>query len=495
MKKAVLLWGGYTLLWIASRWPAIRHNPLFHDDYGIPLDPALFYVGSYRPVVWLEYQFWELLIRDHFWTVLPKLTGAAYLGATATALAFLLRRWDVPWSIAILTPAVALANPVLNDAGLWSSLHALPLGLLFMTLAALFWDRPLIAFAFVIAGVLTYQIFITLALVYIATEWVLKRDKVWRKVAIVAVAGVLQILYMEVVRATAIRSDGRGFVRAQSLAFYIREKFHGVFDLVVNGIMPVVAYYAGALHAYSWWRVVPLAIAIATLIAALWQRRRGLELAIAFLFPIVILFIPALPILMMSQSPYVWRVSSPVAIAFALSLVPLVLSVRRAVPLLAVVALVMLPVSFYEAQMRVVSHERQASLIRELEQHWRTKNVTIVYGPMHGPFEDIRLIGPHDLTWGYERRTPAMWTSFEDAWFAKAFVHTYHRKNFIDCSAGSTAPICARARTLCPRNCTDASVPYPRVMHLEKQTTLICPGALPGSATQCGPFLDPPDQQ
>jgi len=505
--RAIGLWVGYTCFWVATRWPAIRENTLFYDDYGIPLAPAGFYAGSFRPMVLLEYRLWEWLVPGHFWTVLPKLTGAAYLGATGVALAFLLRRWGVPGVVAMLAPLAVLANPVLNDAGLWSSLHAIPLGLFFITLAAIAWDRAvrrpfLVAGALLLCGLLTYQIFVSLALVYIVAEPAIRRAAgsavVWkdlpRKIGVTGAAAVLQMLYMETTRALVPHVDGRGFVRPHSLGGYVHDKLHGIFDLTVNGIMPVVAYYTGAAASYSLWRLVPLVIAGVGVMLAVVQRRRGLDLAIAAVFPIVIVFVPAVPVLLTSQSPYGWRVSSPVAIAVVLAVLPLVIRLggpdssradRLAGPLILLLATaLMVPVSFYEASMRVVSNRREAALMREIEGTWQARGVprqelTLLYGPTLGVIEDTRLIGPHDLTWGYERRTPAMWTAFQDAWFADRFVANYHRLRFVDCSRPGAAPPCTAAVPLCATPSSDSRIPFPRIHYLDRGATLVCPGTVP----------------
>jgi hypothetical protein len=246
----------------------------------------------------------------------------------------------------------------------------------------------------------------------------------------------------------------------------------------------VVAWYASATVAYSWWRIVPVVIAAATVAVAVWKRKTLFTAGLAAVLPIALLFVPALPVLILSQSPYAWRVSSPVAIAFALTLVPLALMIRGSAVIL-VAALLMVPVSFDEARMRLVSRDREANLMAEIAAHWKTRDVTIVYGPQSGWPEDVHLIRSRDLTWGYERRTPEMWTSFQDAWFAEQFVSKYHGMQFLDCSAGQSSSACQSARSLCSLECTQSPTPYPRVVHMRDRMTLVCTGALPQAPRPC----------
>ena len=57
--------------------------------------------------------------------------------------------------------------------------------------------------------------------------------------------------------------------------------------------------------------------------------------------------------------------------------------------------------------------------------------------------EDVSLIGPHDLTWGYERRTARMWSEFNDPWMAKRYVQNYARMKFVDCNEQPSAAVCS----------------------------------------------------
>ena len=167
-------------------------------------------------------------------------------------------------------------------------------------------------------------------------------------------------------------------------------------------------------------------------------------------------------------------------IALVLSLLPLLIGLRSprirllGPAILLVAAAVMLPVSTYEASMRVVSNQRETALMNAIRGYWQARGVppgqiTVVYGPTRGPVEDLRLIGPHDLTWGYERRTPAMWTAFQDAWFAERFVSNYHHLRFLDCSRATTPTPCPQPASLCAT---------PGVHYMDRGITVICPGTI-----------------
>jgi hypothetical protein len=486
----------YTALWLVTRWPAIRENALFFDDFAVPLRPAVFYVNSYRPLVWLEYRFWELLVDGHFWTVLPKIAAAFYVGAAALLFSALLRRWQVPAGLAYALAAVAVANPVLNDAGLWQSLHALPLAIACLTAGVLLWETPTRArlamgTLLVFAGLNGYQIFASLVLIYLAAEPVIKRftGAEWRlrdslvKLGLTAAAGIAQIVEMQVIRAMVAQPDVRGFAQFTSLAQYASQKLHGIFNLCVNGVMPVLAYYAGALAAMSLWKFVPLGIAVAGAALALIRRRTWLDVAIAAVFPVVVFFLPAAPTLLISQSPYAWRVSTPTALALALALAPLLILLRRgAVVVALVIAALMIPPTHYESTMRVVSVRRDAAITRGVIDAWAARGVprervTLAYiGPRGGATHEKRYIGPRELTWGYQRITPGMWSPFNNGWFAKYYVENYQRLHFRQCGDAKPEHVpCQEARAACASKRNDGAAIWPRLVHLpEPGVTAVC---------------------
>jgi hypothetical protein len=466
-------WLGYVAFWLASRWPAIVANPLFFDDFALPASPAAFYVGSYRPLLWLEYRFWELLIPGHFWTHVPKLAAAAYLGLFAIALAALLRAWNVPPPIAFAVPLLALANPVLNDAGLWNSLHALPLALALITAGVLVWERAASWRAWtggallLLCGVFGYQIFISLALVYLIAEPAVKTitGTAWdwrvslRKLLTIGGVAIVQVIYMQLTRTGD--SDPRGLVHAMTPRAYLLDKLHGLFDLAVNGVMPIVAYVVGVPAAYHAWLYVPLALAVLTAVAAWWRLRTPRALLFGAV-PLALFFAPSLPCLISSANPYAWRVSTPVAVSLALALTIVLMLLLRdarvAAAVLVVAALLVVPIARYEAALRVTSIARDAGLMRELAV--RHARAVAYVGPAVGAAEDRRLAGPHQLTWGYDVRTPGMWSGFSNAWVAGHFLHyTAPRLAYLDCSPAVHARVCADARAWCGRSPAAATRP------------------------------------
>ncbi|MBV8517131.1 MAG: hypothetical protein JO197_06965 [Acidobacteria bacterium] len=463
---------GYTAFWLVTRWPAIAANPLFFDDFALPATPAAFYIGSYRPFLWLEYRFWELLIPGHFWTHVPKLAAAIYLGLFATALAALLRKWNVPPAIAFATPLVVLANPVLNDAGLWNSLHALPLALALITAAAVVWEREdaswrmwLGGAALLLCGIFGYQIFVSLAVVYLLAEPAVKTltGVAWnwraslRKLVAIAAVTFVQLVYMQLTRTAD--SDPRGLLHATSFRAYLLEKLHGLIDLAVNGVMPILAYAGGVRLAYRTWYYVPLVLGVLLAIAT-WRRFGASRALLYGAGPLALFFAPSLPCLISSADPYAWRVSSPVAVSLALSLMMLLLvlarDARAASAVLAVAAILVAPIGHYEASLRVISVERDARLLRELG---NARAVSYV-GPALGAAEDERLAGPHLLTWGYEVRTPAMWSGFSNAWTTAYFLrHVAPAVAYVDCSPAMQGRVCDDARSLCARSSPAAARP------------------------------------
>jgi hypothetical protein len=208
----------------------------------------------------------------------------------------------------------------------------------------------------------------------------------------------------------------------------------------VNGIMPVIAYYTGAAAAMSLWKFVPIGFGLVGAAVTFVRRRSLLDTVLAAAFPMVVFFLPAAPTLVTSQSPYAWRVSTPTAWALALSLVPLLLQIGRIriLPVLVAAALMIAP-SHYESQMRVVGVERDSRLLEQIGNSWAAagvprERITVAYvGPRGGFAREKQDIGPHDLTWGYERVTPAVWSAFNNGWIAQHYIEDYRHLGFRQC--------------------------------------------------------------
>jgi len=458
----------YALLWIVTRWPAIHANVLFFDDFEIPFHSADFYIGPYRPTLYLEFLLRELIVPYSFWTVIPKLFGALYVGIAAATFIELLREWEVPPLIARLLPIIIVSHPLLADGALWQTYAGLPIVPALITAGAIAWSRGRrVLFTFLtLAGILGYQVYLTLAVVYAIAEPVIRRRFRWRetaaRIAIIGACVIVQLTVTIVIRKTFGNPDPRGIVSHLD----VKTQIHGAFDLLVNGWMPVIAYYAGALRAWSLWKYVPLALAAFTAI--------GTRRLIPPLFAASIFLIPALPNLALSAAPYSWRVSTPEAFALALALVPLLMAAPRAasIAIIAAVAVVMIPVSRYEAWCRTQSWERDQKFVASIP-----RDFTVVLAPINpNKIEDKKLIGPHDLTWGYDRRTPRMWSEFNDAWMAKRYVQHYANLRFLDCFTALLDARCTGASLACGTNRNDAPVEYPRaIQDPARKITIVCP--------------------
>ncbi|HEX6096075.1 MAG TPA: hypothetical protein VF432_07120, partial [Thermoanaerobaculia bacterium] len=463
----------YALFWTITRWPAISVNVLFLDDFEIPLRPADFYLGPYRPVLWVNYLLWDTLIPNHFWTIVPKIYGAVYIGIAAAIFAVLLREWDVDRWTARLLPLVVTAHPILADGPLWQTYCGIPLAAAFTTAGAIAWSRGRRA-AFTIytlLGVFSYQIYVALAAVYAIAEPVVRRKFRLRdtaiRLSIIAAIAVAQLVLTALVRRYYDTPDPRGL----ATSFDLRVRFHFFTDLMVNAWMPVIAYYTGALRAMSLWKFVPIAIAALTAI----RTRRVVDT----LFAAVVFVIPALPNMALSQSAYAWRVATPEAYALAVSILPLLMRVPRAwaMGVIGVLTAVMVPVSHYESWCRKESWLRDQQFVASMRDHWKARPFTVVLAPVN-PLgrEDRALIGPRELTWGYEIRTSRMWSEFNDPWMTTAFVQNWAKLPFVDCNKRGGDPRCADAVAACARGCTEVDAEYPGAIHDDATArTIVCP--------------------
>lgn len=422
LMKRVALVGAYALLWILNRWPAIRANTLFFDDFDAPRIPAAYYIGPYRPVLWLEYHFWNALIPNFLWSYGPKILGAVYTGLAAMALAMLLRQWGVRAWLAASVPLIVIVNPVLADGALWNTVHALPLGVYFAA-EAIRVRRWSACLALSLLAVCTYQVMIAVAAILAVAEPVVRRRfdarQTGKRLAAIAVAAGLQIVMMILLRRFYEGADARGLALAPTIGTFVMAKWHGATNLIANGWMPVIAWYLGAIPAMSLWKWIPIVIAVANAIAV---RTARLATALATL---VILALPAAPILVASANPYAWRVSIPVAVALAVALVPLLAALpqRVAAALIVVLVALMAPVSWYESSERVAAFQRERAFVESIGRHWNGQPFTTGFG---SPIDEDRSNGGRrDLTWGFQIRTPGMWTVFAAEGFARPYLVSY----------------------------------------------------------------------
>jgi hypothetical protein len=466
----------YAAAWALPRWPAIRANTLFYDDYGVAAIPFIIYVGSYRPTLWIEYRLWELLVPGHFATRIPKLSAAVYWGLACTALMLLLRRWRVPMPIALLLPLVLVAHPVATDAGLWSALSALPLSLFLVIAGVLLLgdgDEPKRlagGSALILAGILGYQYYFVAAVVLVLAEVVVdevngapRRLRVLlRKLAILASLAAVQIIFMQLARPFITRADKRGFAElGGSLGAFVANKLHGAVDLLVNLWMPLLAWYLDAVRAWSLWKFVPLVLLLATIAAGLAVRARMRVVLLAAAATIALPLLAVMPTFALSQTPYAWRVTIPVLLAAALGMLPLLIWLGRRsrfapVVLLLVLIAVLLPPTRWEAEMRVVGYQRDRAVFDHIATYWmdhglRPPEVSVGVGRVRIGDPRKRLPGAHEVTWGYDRTNPMFASPFFDPWAAEQAIATFNHYRFIDCNTpGREAkPVCRAAKSAC----------------------------------------------
>jgi hypothetical protein len=186
----------------------------------------------------------------------------------------------------------------------------------------------------------------------------------------------------------------------------------------------------------------------------------------------------------MSQSPYSWRVSTGVAFALALAvLIPLAKLRPGPVAItFLLIAAIMTPVSWYEARMRADGYRHQDRVMDWIEalaeRSGSPKNsYQVVWSPPETTVvEDRRYMGPRELTWGYEIRTPGMWHSWGDEWMVGAYLN--YRKM-------AWRPANSSEQQQCRHNCTDGPVPSPRLMRLDERSILVCPDVLPQPTGRC----------
>lgn len=449
----------YALIWTANRWPAIRVNTLFFDDFAAGQNPAAYYLSPYRPVLWLEHHVWSAIVPEFLWTHWPKIAGAFYTGLAAMALALLLRKWNVPGWLAASVPLLFVVNPVLADGTLWNTTHALPLGVYF-GIESIRTDRRWATFALALLAACTYQVFIAVPALLVVAEVAVRRRRDVRELvirfALIGLAAVVQVGIMSAIRVLYPGADARGLAHPASLSAFAIEKWHGATNLIANGWMPVIAWYAGAALAMSLWKWIPIALTAANGVAARNDRM------VAVLATMFMLALPAAPILVSSFNPDAWRAAIPVAVALAVAFVPLLAALPRALAAATIllVAALMAPVSWYESSSRVIGFEREQAFAASIRAHWNGRAFAVGFGsPI---FEDPRHAGPHDLTWGFERRTPAMWTMLFDENFTRPWLVNYHRFRWTG-----------------DRECRCGPVTY----HEDRRTSVICGQSPPCTST------------
>lgn len=318
-------------------------------------------------------------------------------------------------------------------------------------------NRYLLGIFLLLLVVLSYEIYLIIFLLLLVSEPVIKHlhnqcislDATIDKLLIfMGVCGfyIFQVILTKLIFGSA---GGRGFVSISSFSAYMDEKIHGIFNLIVNCYMPVMAYYTGIVSAWSGWKYIPLAIALSTLIAAVYSRRKWHDSVLFFVFSLLLPVLPTLPIFVMSQSPESWRVSIPVLLAVCLSLLPVssliwnkwnyttgihqtkAMSSRFLVVavLLAIIGF-QIPVTVAEGRLRVVENKLDASLIESVKNYWQARDVAKhefrvgVIGSLGLPTEQLAIYdAAQRITVSYHPRGLASGLCCDYSW--RGFL-TYH---------------------------------------------------------------------
>lgn len=324
----------FLLTLLGPRYDVILRNVLWWDDFAVPRQTVLTYLGSYRPVMYVEYWFWETLVPGHFWRGLPKFLGLAYALAALLLLDRFLRRLGVPRLVAVASGLLIAVHPIVTDGLFWSSLRGMGLGLVFVVLAVdLLWfgeslRSRILGFVFLTLGVLTYQWLLSAAgvlLLAAAGISYLRGDIVGRKRLLVSGlslfgAAVVMVAGTEASRAILEHYDARGWAAASSLAESVRRRYHGWADNWVNVFMPPLAAIAGYRRAWSLWKWVPLFWTVLATIAAVFAGFRRGRLLVACLLPVGLSAAASAFTLLLPFGTYSWRTSLAALIGFSAGL-------------------------------------------------------------------------------------------------------------------------------------------------------------------------------
>lgn len=327
----------FLLALLCLRLNAIVRNVMWWDDFAVPRQPALTYLGSYRPVMFVEYHLWETLAPGHFWNGLPKYLALCYALVAVLLLARFLRRLGTPRMVVVSSGLLVAAHPIVTDALFWSSLRGMGLGLVFVLLGV---DRlwfgqssrsRLLGFAFLTLGVLTYQWLLPVAGVLllgaVGISW-LRGEAVDRKrllpIALSLVGAALILAgWTEATRAILENYDDRGWAPAPTLEEAVRRRYHGWFDNWVNVFMPPLAATAGYRRAWSLWKWVPSFWILLALTGAIVGGLRRARLLVAGLLPVGLSALASAFTLLLPFSTHSWRTSLAALIGLSVGLAAL----------------------------------------------------------------------------------------------------------------------------------------------------------------------------
>jgi hypothetical protein len=465
---------GFFAVFTIPRWPAIAGNLMWWDDFGLPLSVFRSHVGSYRPLLWFEYAVWEKLWPGHFFAGVPKWSGSAYMALAGYLFWRILKDWGIQPVVAGLVAAAVLVHPILTDAGGWSTIHGMGLGLVLCL-----WGYRLLrggrspgslwsGIAMILAGVSGYQPLIMVPLVLLGGETAIRigagRDPRWlgfgRILAILCGVGVASYIYMKISQSVLVEFDRRDLISAVSVSDYASEKYHGLINNVVNVYMPPLAFAFGPARAFSYWKWAPLCMAGGIFGLVLARRVPMYRAMILGALPLCLPVVGTLLGLVTGLTPWAWRTSVPALLAagigLAILLEELMASGRFAAVVLALVIYAMVAVALARTTAADVRRHgegisRDNEVVAGAEAFWRSRGVSksefrFLVGAGTSRKGSTKFADGGALTQGYELLFPMSYSAFSHPFVARHFLGTYLGYQVIDCS-----------QNVVPRECRYAS--------------------------------------
>lgn len=502
-RTAILLLAAYFLLWFVPRYDAVIGNTLHMDDFWLYQQNLSRQVET-RAHVGREYANgtcifppkdgrWGLVASlcisaalDPMWSVsaFPKFLAGAFISVFALMLCLILRLWNVPVAAAALLPTILVTHPIVNEITLWNTTVTCPLvlGLIGGSYLLVARDqsrgRMSVAIFLLMIAVLTYEIYISVFLLFVVGGFV---SQIARGIS-VDVRSTLRLFFVFIfvclcylIIAVATKqagAAGRGLADITTFSVFLSEKYHGLFNLVVNAYAPVISYFVDPLRALSTWKWIPAFVATVTFAAA---TLRGLPIfwsASLSLYALLVPFLPALPVIAASQSPEAWRVSVPAVVAAILSLIPAINLVslldiesrwrgkRNLGPSVAfcfsaaagAIAIFAGIVAASEARLRVLENSADLQIIRAIENYWQAKGISPKdvrvglisrqYYHRQGRFNDAEL-----LTTAYHARGPNSAFLHYFSWRGYVFLHGF---GVVEIDSDEMTPkLCASSRDGC----------------------------------------------
>jgi hypothetical protein len=370
---------------------------------------------SYRPLLYVDLLFWNYLLgKQYLLTAAPKVLAGIYISVTGLLSVSLLRRWNIPISVAIVTPIFYFSHPVLNEISLYNVEAPYNLSILLIVLGylilkdALSYSRIVPAIFLLALGLSSYQIHSILLIILIAGEFAIKRltnlpftwYELLRKLAIMLIAVFLYWVYIKFSQTfLGIHSWGdRGFISFSSmqLADYISDKWHGITNMYANLFQAIISFYWGKNAAFQIWEQIPIGLSVITLLISLYNKRSVYDTVLFVSLPIFFPLLAAFVLLPLNVTPMGWRICGPIVYAFIISLVPILTMISglkyqktteawfnkksRHGNILVfgiVICWIMIafPVIAYDGKLRVLANETDTKILRSIDTYWKARGI------------------------------------------------------------------------------------------------------------------------